>query len=41
MDQRTVICLLTLKGIKAKKIEMELTSMYDNEGLQISAVKKW
>jgi hypothetical protein len=32
---------LTLKGLKAKTIETELTSVYDNEGLQIFAVKKW
>jgi hypothetical protein len=33
--------LLTLKGFKAKKIEMEFTSAYRDEALQISAVKNW
>jgi hypothetical protein len=33
--------LLTLKGLKAKEIEMELTSVYEDETLQISAAKKW
>jgi hypothetical protein len=32
--------LLTLKGLKAKQIEMELTSVYGDEGLQIFALKK-
>jgi hypothetical protein len=35
-------CLfLTLKGLKAKKIDMKLTRAYGDEVLQISAVKKW
>jgi hypothetical protein len=32
--------LFTLKGLKAKEIEMELTSVDDDEAFQISAVKK-
>jgi hypothetical protein len=32
---------LTLKGLKAKEIEMELTNAYDIDVLQIAAVKKW
>jgi hypothetical protein len=40
MAQRTVFRFLTLKGLKAKEIEMELTSVYGNEGLQIFSVKK-
>jgi hypothetical protein len=31
--------LLTLKNLKVKEIEMELTRAYGNEALQISAVK--
>jgi hypothetical protein len=41
MEQRTIVHLLTLKGFKAKEFEMELTSVYGDEALQISAVKKW
>jgi predicted ATP-binding protein involved in virulence len=41
MQQNTVVRLLTIKGLKGKKIEMELTSVYGDEPLQISAVKKW
>jgi hypothetical protein len=33
--------LLTLKGLKAKEIEMELTNVHGDEALQISAVRKW
>jgi hypothetical protein len=40
MEQRAVVCLSTLKDLKAKKIEMELTSVYGDEALRISAVKK-
>jgi hypothetical protein len=36
----TVVRFLTLKGLKAKEIEMELTTMYGNEALQISTRKK-
>jgi hypothetical protein len=32
--------LLTVKGLKAKEIETELISAYDDEALQISAAKK-
>jgi hypothetical protein len=32
--------LLTLKDLKTKEIQMDLTSMYDEEAFQISAVKK-
>jgi hypothetical protein len=44
MEQRTVARVLTLKGLKglkAKKIGMELTSVYGAEALQIFALKKW
>jgi hypothetical protein len=33
--------LLTLKGLKTKEIEMELTDVDGDEALHISAVKKW
>jgi hypothetical protein len=41
MEQRAVVPLLSLKGLKAKEIEMELTSIFRDEALLISAVKKW
>jgi transposase len=41
MEQRVIARLLTLKGLKATEIEMELTSVYIDEALQISAVNKW
>jgi transposase len=41
MGQRAIASVLTLKGLKAKEIEMELTSVYGDEALEISAVKKW
>jgi hypothetical protein len=41
MEQRELVCFLTIKGLKAKEIEMKLTSVYGNEALQTSAVKKW
>jgi hypothetical protein len=41
MEQGAVVRCLTLKGPKAKGIEMELPSVYGDEALQISAVKKW
>jgi hypothetical protein len=41
MEQRVVLRFLTIKGLKAKKIKMEITSVYGDEALQISAVKKW
>jgi transposase len=41
MEQRAVVHFLTVKGLKAKEIEMELTSIYEDEALQISALKKW
>jgi hypothetical protein len=40
MEQPTVLRFLTLQGLKAKEIGMELTTAYGNEKLQISAVKK-
>jgi hypothetical protein len=33
--------LFDLPGLKAKEIETELTSVYGDEALQSSAVKKW
>jgi hypothetical protein len=41
MEPRAVVRVLSLKGLKAKEIEMALTSVYGDEALQISAVKKW
>jgi hypothetical protein len=32
--------LLTVKDLKAKEIQMDLTDVYGNEGLRISAVQK-
>jgi hypothetical protein len=43
MEQRAFFRFLTLKGLKGLKveeIEMELTSVYGDETLQISAAKK-
>jgi hypothetical protein len=40
MQQQAGIPVLTLKGLKAQEIEMELTSVYCEEALQISALKK-
>jgi hypothetical protein len=41
MEQRQIVRFFTLKSLKAKEIEMELTSMYGDEALSISAMKKW
>jgi hypothetical protein len=41
MEQRAVVRVLTIKGLKAKEIEMELTSMYCDDVLQTLAVEKW
>jgi transposase len=40
-EQRAVIRVLTVNGLRAKEKEMELASMYGYDALQISAVKKW
>jgi hypothetical protein len=40
MEQRAIIRILTFKSFKAKKIETKHTNMYEDEALQISAVKK-
>jgi hypothetical protein len=40
MEQRAIVHLLSFKGLKAQEIEMDVISMYDNEALQISAIKK-
>jgi hypothetical protein len=40
MEQLIVLGFLTLQGLKAKEIGMELTTAYGNEKLQISAVKQ-
>jgi hypothetical protein len=40
MEQRAVVHFLTLKGLKAKEIETQHTSVYDDEALLISVVKK-
>jgi hypothetical protein len=39
-EQRAALRCLPLKDLKAKDIEMELTNVYNNEALQISAGKK-
>jgi hypothetical protein len=41
MEQRAIAHFFTLKGLKAKEIEMELTSVYGDGAVQISAAKKW
>jgi transposase len=41
MEQRVIVRSLTFKGLKAKKIEMELTNVYGDEALQISIVTNW
>jgi hypothetical protein len=41
MEQRTVVRVVTLKCLSAMEIEMEVTSTYCDEALQIFAVKKW
>jgi hypothetical protein len=40
IEQRTVVRCLTIKGFKAKDIEMEQTCVYDEEAFQMSARKK-
>jgi hypothetical protein len=40
IEQQAVVRLLSLKGLKAKEIETELTRVCGDEKLQISAVKK-
>jgi hypothetical protein len=40
MEQRAIVRLLVLKGLKAQEIEMELTSTYADSAFQIYAVKK-
>jgi hypothetical protein len=32
---------LTLEGLKDQEIEIEVTNVYGNEALKISAIKKW
>jgi hypothetical protein len=39
-EQRIIVSFLTVEGLKAKEIEMELRSAYDDEAFQISAFKK-
>jgi hypothetical protein len=41
MEHRAIVRFLTLKGLKAQEIEMELTSVYSDEAIHISDVKKW
>jgi hypothetical protein len=41
MEQRAVVRSFTFKGLKVKKIEMELTNVYGDEALHISVVKNW
>jgi hypothetical protein len=40
MEQRAVVCFLTLKSLNAKEIEVELINLYDHEALQTFAFKK-
>jgi hypothetical protein len=40
MKQWAVVRFLTLKDLKDKEIEIQLTNMYDDEAFRISAVKK-
>jgi hypothetical protein len=40
MEQRAIVRFLTLKSLKAKEIEMELTSVHGDEVLSISAITK-
>jgi hypothetical protein len=40
MEQRAIVRFSNIKGIKAKEIQMELTSVYGDEAFQISAIKK-
>jgi hypothetical protein len=41
MEQRAILRVLTVKGLKALEIEIDLTSVYGDEAFQISARKKW
>jgi hypothetical protein len=41
MKQQAIVRVLALKDVKAKKIELDLPSVDDNDAFQISAVKKW
>jgi hypothetical protein len=41
MEQRAVVRFLTLKGLKTKEIEMEITNVHGDEALQIYTGKKW
>jgi hypothetical protein len=40
MGQLDIVRVLTLIGLKAKQIDIELLTVYGDEALQISAVKK-
>jgi hypothetical protein len=40
MEQRTVVRVLTIESLKAKEIEMELTTVYCDEALQMFALPK-
>jgi transposase len=41
MEQRAVIRVFTLKGLKAKPIQAELESVYGTDACKLSMVKKW
>jgi histone-lysine N-methyltransferase SETMAR len=41
MEQRAVIRFLTLKGLKSSQILIELTNVYHEAALSLTAVKKW
>jgi hypothetical protein len=40
MEQRAIVPFLTFKDLKTQEIERELTWMYGDQAIQISAVKK-
>jgi hypothetical protein len=40
MERRTIVRFLLVKSLKTKEIAMELTIVYDDEALQIFAMKK-
>jgi hypothetical protein len=41
MEKRDVIRFLTIKGLKAKAIQIELESLYDTDACKLSMVKNW
>jgi hypothetical protein len=39
-EERAAARFMTIKGLKVKEIEIELRSVYGDDSLQISAIKK-